>query len=181
MRHYEPFSPSGLSFRERIGEPDEVSAALGLIAINFQELEETLAAAIARRLGAEARKARTVSAELSFSRRLNLLAALARDERSVMGTPDSYSSKDDELGQLIALCAQAEDLRNQYIHSVWPARHYEGTRAVRIKRTAKRRGFREVNQEVTAGQLLDVAEYIAYVCTMVEQFFDLSFGVADGE
>ena len=98
-----------------------------------------------------------------------------------MGTPDSYSSKDDELGQLIALCAQAEDLRNQYIHSVWPARHYEGTRAVRIKRTAKRRGFREVNQEVTAGQLLDVADYIAYVCTMVEQFFDLSFGVADGE
>ena len=180
MDSYQPFACSSLSYRERVGEPDELTSALGLITINFQELDETLPAAIASLFGTDDRKAKIVTAELSFARRLNLLAALERTSQANANSRDSRSSVDRRLPALVALCIRAGDLRNQYMHSVWPARALGGSRAVRVKRTAKAHGYRVVREDVSAALLLDVADFIAYATTMVEEFFDLPFDAAYG-
>ncbi len=178
MRHYEPFKPSGLSFAENAGSPDELSAALGLLVVSFNELEETVSVALSRELCVDAEMGRAVAGELPFRARLNVLGMVAGQRSSTQCSRQPEDAAD-RLNDLLTLCRAAENLRNQYVHSFWPASRNTGTRGVRTKRSVRARGLLQTQQEVEGGQVLDVADYIAYACTMVEQFFNLPMGAAD--
>ena len=178
MAYYDVFQPSGMSFQERIGNPDELEAALGLVAMNFQALEAALSLSIGALLGAERDTGRILTSELSFKQLLNVLIGLTRQQVS---SNRWAGSKDviDRLKELAGASSHMEDLRNQYMHSVWIAAHRGSGQGVRRKVTAKRVGLKEHVETVTSSHLLDVADYTAYLTSMVEALYDLPFGAAD--
>lgn len=176
--YYEPFQPSGQSFRERVGDPGEIEAALGLISMNFQALESALSLSISTLLGAERDTGRILTSELSFKQLLNVLVALTRNRVSSnmwQGSQDVVK----QLEELASACFRMEELRNQYMHSVWIAAHLKASEGVRRKVTAKRAGLKEHVEVVSSSYLLDVADYTAYVTSMLENLYDLPFGAAD--
>ncbi len=180
MKHFEQFKFTGLSFEERVGSPSELDAALGCITVHFQELEATLAKAIASCLSTDDITAHIVTAELSFSGQAKLLAALTRHQIGAPSTPEA-TERLAQLEELVGLCLNVESLRNQYMHSFWLPTTHDGRSALRRKRTAKNSGYREQLERVDSGRLLDISDHLQYLCMMVEQFFDLTLGAAEDE
>ena len=73
--------------------------------------------------------------------------------------------------ELMKLCFKAEELRNQVIHSSW-AGSYLTNAKVRRKVTAKAsKGLNIHEEDIDAGYLLDIADFIICVAMDVEEFF----------
>lgn len=178
MPFYERFRKSADSFRDRIGAPSEFEAALGLVVINFQELEAVIGVAIASCLHTEPRSAAILTAELSFKKLVHILGALTRDKNTAVAAAET-DERLARLDELLGLCFFLEGERNRLIHSFWPAPHQTGLAALRLKRTARKDGLREQRESVDAGLVLDIADYAAYVTTMLEEYYELDFGAAD--
>ena len=174
MTYYEPFGPTGSSFGDRVGEPTEFEAGLGQVAVRFQELEAVIDEAIMSHFGESAGCASILATQLSFRARLFALGALAR------ACPLPAADHDEEkLRELVGLCERMEDERNRLLHSFWPARRQAPTSATRLKRMIRKRELIEQTESYTSARLVDVADYLAYLATMVEQYFALPFGAAD--
>jgi hypothetical protein len=108
----------------------EILAAIGAVTVEFANLEMHLEAAIwsvpvGTRLEDQA-TGRLVTAELSFQKRLHLFEALIRHR--------DPGRDDGELRQLRAQLSQAEQERNQIVHSTWIG---TGEEVLRYKTTVK--------------------------------------------
>jgi hypothetical protein len=78
MKYYDDFARSGQTFQERIGEPAEIDAALGRIALAHALLEDGVRELVQLLLGAPQAVSSIVTADLSFRQRVDLCGALAR-------------------------------------------------------------------------------------------------------
>lgn len=164
MRFYEEFSPSGQSYNERTGPPRAGEAAIGAVTVNFADLDETIAGAIALLLKREKAVGVIVTAEMSFKNKVHLMSALTRHDVATGAWKPIGLEASEVLPELVAICFKAEELRNGVVHTSWDGAH-------RRKRTAKAKGLKEQRLPGDSGSILDVSDYISYVVMMVDQFF----------
>jgi len=167
MKCHETFRSSGYSFEERIGEPDKLDAAVGKIASNLASLDSRLsrANAILRGLAPYEGTAR----EMSFERKLELFASLCRRpstlERLNFGDADRLEC----LNDLVSVIRQAAELGRNAINALprnifW---RYDGVRELPVRKPLK--GFIARFELLDAADLLDIADYIAYVDLELEE------------
>jgi hypothetical protein len=163
----ERFQRSVDNFEERTGEPDEFSCALGRIAVWFAELEHEITQTISYLLSIDEITAGIVTAELSFRNKLHLLASLVRARFDLSHALGSFTLKQ-YLEELVARTFEVEQLRNQIMHSRYIGNFLSPGQVRRSKITAKAsRGVSVVSEQVDAGYLLDIADFICYI--MMEQ------------
>ena len=165
MRFFRDFERTGEGFAERVGDPDEFYDAMGRIALNFSDLENTASIVIVLLSSTEPEVGHILAAELSFRQKIDVLASLARQRLAVMSNSSVRPIDDDEyITDIARMCSQAEQLRNSYLHSSYGDMYRE-----RAKLSAKaKHGLRVHREQVDAGVLLDVADYIAMVAEEVE-------------
>lgn len=129
---------------------DEHCLAIGKISVTFAELESWLSSFIWALIGpfSEQHVGQIVTAEMSFSRKLDLLVSLFQ-----------YRCKDEvERGQLKVLVARLSDLeqkRNAVQHSLWIRQSSDPSEATRLKITAKRKHGLSHAKEVVTSQPLE--------------------------
>lgn len=144
--------------------PDEHLKHIGDITVSFAMLESQLQTLAQSLLGAGQRRGQIVTAELSFKalRALTVSLYLERNEE------DEYL---EEFRSLIKRAADAEEKRNQIVHSVWGAGN--GPLSItRIKTTAKEKhGIRFHFEDVSAGDLAEFAAEIKALAGDLLQFW----------
>lgn len=165
MKYYEDFKRTGYSYAERVGEPNELDAALGAIASSFTYLEDTARNVIIvlSRLSLEV--GHILTARMSFRQKLDVLAPLTEYLASLNTSSDAQCDLEARLEatrELLVLCSRAEELRNTYLHSSYGYRE-------RAKLSAGGRNrIRFVREAVDGALLLDVSDYIQYVGSELE-------------
>jgi hypothetical protein len=152
--------------------PEEVPAAIGLVALNFAELEDSIAEMIAKALEVQQEIGQIIVAEMSFKNRVHLLGSLLRrvntDPRLNVGHVNSLEM----ISELVAQCFRAEELRNQVMHSSWQRNYPDSGKVRRRKITAKAsRGLHVQHEDVDSGYLLDIADFIICISIDVEDMF----------
>jgi hypothetical protein len=98
-----------------------------------------------------------VTAELSFSQKINLLSSICRDKLKNLNELD-------EVDQILKRVALAEQKRNTVVHSFWTG--YPGfSKVARIKTTAKRKskGLKLEIENPSLKELEEVATYITNI------------------
>ena len=131
---------------------DEHCLAIGRISVAHAELEHWSSAFVWALIGPEQEVGQMVTAEMSFSRQLDLLGALFQF-RCV------DQKRRTELDALLARLAGLEQQRNTTLHSLWLRTWKEPARATRLKITAKRKkGLAHSKTFHTAGELNALAE-----------------------
>src|SRR5574337_87617 len=105
-----------------------------------------------------------VTAELSFRRRVELLQCLFELRA------ESQSQKDD-LRHLCGQALQLEQRRNAIIHSYWGL-DPKTPRTVRLKTTAKAKGVRKHDEELTGIDVRAIAEALGALVKNLEDFFE---------
>lgn len=131
--------------------------AVGEIAIAFGNLELFLAVTIWQLLGVADKVveqlAQAITAEMSFDRKVHALASMYK----IRFPADAASA---EFEQLLARLFEAQNLRNQVLHSSWPVPGDDGE-IIRIKSSAKsRKGLRNRATVVRAKDIVDVVALI---------------------
>jgi len=170
MKYYDDFRPTGQSFAERVGPPDEQAAAMGRIALGFSFLEDTarniivLLASLAPEVGS------ILTAGMSFRQKMDVLSSLTLYRFA--NEPSADADLEEQVKEIFVFCAKAEDLRNAYLHS-----SYAGAARARI--TARRKqGLKLTVEPVDSGLLLDAADFI--VCAAMElECLPMLLGIAD--
>jgi len=172
MPNYEPFRYHGSSFEEMVGDPQPLPAAVGEVALSFSDLEQNASTKIAALLRADPVASATVTAQLSFKAKVDLLASLLK--LRFTQTPFNVGANEPEaaLRELVALLTQCEELRNRVMHSTWrPSPQEKGT-VRRVKETARaKHGFRQEFEDLTPGNVLDISDYIIYGSNALDEFF----------
>src|SRR5215831_7840772 len=169
LRRVGPFSRPRLrqnrfgASEQSTGEPDEFSCAIGRIAIWFSGLDDEVTRTISHIIRLDEATSEILTAELSFRGKVHLMSSLVR-ERYDMATAIGSSSLQEYLSELVARIFEAEQLRNQIIHSSWIGPFLRDGRAQRRKITAKAaKGHSIASEEMDAGYLLDIADFICYI------------------
>jgi len=111
---------------------------------------------------------------------MHVLSSLT--QREILECQQTFSHDDpvSALNELVRICFQCEEHRNAVLHSFWPGKELRADEGVRVKFTAKaRRGLHKTEQLMTSGQLLDIADYMAYASTCIEEFYGFPFCGAD--
>ena len=153
MAFIEPFQRSSYTFEERTGEPDEFSCAMGRIAIWFSGLDDEITQTVSYILRLDDATADIVTAELSFKNKVHLLASLTRARFDVAKAIGS-STLEKYLDELVARAFEAEQLRNQIMHSNYIGPFLRDGRAERRKVSAKAsKGHSVTLQEIDAAHL----------------------------
>jgi hypothetical protein len=159
------FEYSGLSFSE-ITTPSELNSAVGSLTMNFSMLEDELSSALICVLGVNVEKGLALTSEMSFKAKLNIFSAIMEAEILIGGMPFSK----DDLDDLISMCVKSEEFRNRLLHSSWV--HDHAKQEVRRRKLATKisTGFRHTEEPLTAGQVLEIADYIVYTAVSVDEF-----------
>jgi hypothetical protein len=173
MKFFRDFERTGEGFAERVGDADEFHDAMGRIALNFSDLENTASIVIVLLSDTDSDVGHILAAELAFRQKIDVLASLARRRSAVLSNSTVRQIDDDEyISDVVRMCRLAEELRNTYLHSSYGAR-------LRAKLSAKaKHGLRVHREQVDAAVLLDVADYIAMVAEELE-CAPMSFEIAD--
>ena len=162
-------------YQERLGQPSELEASIGLISIAFNELEEKVSEGIFRLLGASERVGKIVTCELSFKLKLNLFASLITELKDTHyfnrligeGFNDGYQR------EFIKALNKCEELRNKVMHSVF-IKSYEGKQVetYRKKTTARaKHGLFETKESFEIYQLLNIYDFIVSMKMEIDDFF----------
>ena len=143
---------------------------MGMVAVAFSELEDSLSEVIVSLLNTQPGIGRIVVAELSFRAKVNLFASLVRymkDSRS-FAVPN-HLSFDEVLNDLCSNVFKAEELRNTIMHSSWKGlEEYNTQNIIRSKTTAKSKyGFRVTNEDIDPGYLMDIVDFTRSVAVDV--------------
>ncbi|MFZ1548465.1 MAG: hypothetical protein WAT12_15450 [Candidatus Nitrotoga sp.] len=127
---------------------DEHCLAIGKISVAFAELESWLSSFIWSLISSEQHVGQIVTAEMSFSRKLDLLVSLFQ-----------YRCKDrqerDQLKALVSRLSGLEQQRNTVQHSLWIRQTADPTEATRLKITAKRKHGLSHAKKVLTSQPLE--------------------------
>jgi hypothetical protein len=172
MKYYEDFHPTGQSFEERVGDPDEFDSAMGRIALGFSFLDDTARNMIIMLAGTDFSVGCIMTTELSFRQKLNVLSSLIKQQLPALVADENRVVIEDQTNELLKLCWRSEELRNTYLHSSY-------ARQERAKMTAKsKHGLRVHVEPVDSGLLLDVADFIVYSGMELESL-PMMLGMAD--
>ena len=169
--YYNP-DTTGETFEDRTGDPDEFSAGIGRIVLNFSHLETLISDGIIKCLELDDTRGKNVTSELSFKSMLHILSSLVRHLHPKwkfnVGEDDPLES----WKKIEKQCFKAEEKRNQIMHSEWSGPYLRDLKADRIKYTSKAsKGLIKKVEPIDSGGLLDIADYIITVAVFVEEFF----------
>lgn len=173
IRHLDrEFEYTGSSFEEMV-TPEPLHHAVGAIAINFAVLEDEVSSAIAYLLRTDSEKGLLITGEMSYRAKVNVMASLVRMTYK-FGLLDTGYSEDD-FQDLLYMCFKSEELRNRSLHSSWVFdRVTKEVRRRKLSAKAKK-GFLREEEPLTAGQVMDIADYIFYTAYSVDEFFGSAF------
>lgn len=143
---------------------DEHCLAIGKISVAFAELESWLSSFIWSLISSEQHVGQMVTAEMSFSRKLDLLVSLFQ-----------YRCKDaqerDHLQALVSRLSDLEQLRNKVQHSLWIRQTADPTEATRLKITAKRKhGLSHAKEVLTSQPLESLAKNLQVAVSELSSF-----------
>jgi hypothetical protein len=94
--------------------PDDFLKAIGLIAVEWAHLENTLGKLLCKLLGLPLRgQGQAVTAHIPFRTRIDIALAYARERRQIR------SEQIDELDALLKEIDRKRGARNKYIHGEW--------------------------------------------------------------
>lgn len=140
--------------------------AIGKITIAFAELESWLSSFIWALMVpfSEQHIGQMVTAEMSFSRKLDLLASLFQ-----------YRCKDiqerDKLKALVTKLTKLEQERNTVQHSLWICQSDDPEEVTRLKITAKRKhGLSHAKEVLTSQPLEDLAQELQMATSELSSF-----------
>src|SRR5207249_786022 len=125
---------------------------IGRVTVAFGTLEFWAALGVWTLLGADRDTSQTITAELSFRARLNLLGALATQK---LAPTDTLLVN---IQQFVRDAGIAEDKRNQIAHSHWTVDASGVVR--RLKSAAKSKGFRQDTIDMSPEHLDALADAI---------------------
>ncbi len=173
MKYFEELhTPSGLTFRERIGEPNAFDAGIGRIVLCFIDIEVLVSKAILQLLVLIPRYGRIVTSELSFKNKVDMMASLVRQRLPTTRFNVANGPPGEVLNELVKILFQAEELHNRIMDSTWVPARLKDDLWKRVKLTANAsHGFSEKSEEMGPDDLLDIADYIGCVGMNVEEFF----------
>jgi len=161
MDYYNEPDDAGASYRDLLGEPSEIEAALGRVILSFGELEDALSCVISLLIGRGPSVGQIVTAGLSFRRKMDVLASLARYSIENRKGDDNELNR---LKELTGVCLRAEQMRNQVIHSSYLL-------GFRVKTSASsKKGLRTTISLVDSAAIMNAADYCAYAAEMVELY-----------
>ncbi len=134
---------------------------LGQITANFSDLEADLAGLVWSLIGEDKKIGQIVTAQLSFSKLLDILSSLFR-----------HTSDDDNLiSELDGLIKQAQKIgekRNRYVHSVWFSGHPNTLRRVKLK-ASRKKGLRMEEEDINVEELRQFGnEIFSFILTLEE-------------
>ena len=161
MKWHEEFRSSGYSFEERIGDPDKLDAAVGKIARNLTALDSELSRANGILRGVASHD--DAHREMSFERKLDLFASLCQRPSTLARLNFGYGDPLEWLSELLSAIRQAAELGRNAINA-----SPNGGARERPVRTPLR-GFIARFDLLDAADLLDIADYIAYVHSELEE------------
>jgi len=145
------------------GNPYTVESAIGRIVLNFADLEREFSSVIAFLLQVKPEAGSTVTAELSFKNKLNLISALYRQCTVDQESLDWFSA-------LMKLLQKCEELRNQIVHSHWFDAREAGV--LRVKpANSQRKGHFVKSEELLPMHLMNISDYIAYTIEKTCEYF----------
>jgi hypothetical protein len=160
MNRFKNFKSGGA--RGRKVKPSEIPDGIGKITIAFNKLEDILSNEIYKLLGIKEEKGVIITADLNFTKKLNLLKKLF-----------NYTYKEkNEFKNLLKACEKCKELRNDVMHSIYidfavfdvdgPVETH--TWKINVKKDKGK-------HEVTYDYLLDISGYIQDIAKNVNDFF----------
>jgi hypothetical protein len=162
-------------FKERLGEPTELEATVGLISIAFNDLERKVSDAISKLLTLNGRIGKIVTSELSFKLKINLFSSLITELRKTHyfnrlngeGFQENYQR---EFDKALNKC---EELRNKVLHSVFIKPKVNGQiKYQRLKTTARaKHGLIEKTEDFEIYHLLNIYDFIVSMQIEIDDFF----------
>ena len=166
------FNRSNISYKERVGDPDELSSVIGLISIGFQRLEDVLSAFIIEMLDIDIAKGKIIVAELYFTNKVNMFCSLFHLLKDSKHFNHGSIDKDEYFKELAKSILKCQDLRNQVIHSSFIKNFKTDSKIIRQKMTAKsKKGLIEIHENVEIPFLFDIYDYIISISMEIEEFF----------
>jgi len=159
----------GYSFEEAVGNATPLNDAVGRIAMNFGELEEVLSSCINHLLGTEPDKGLIITSEMSFKAKVHVLASLVKKEYEQSKLAISHS----DFKDLLYMCTKSEELRNKLLHSSWVYDHSKTHMEIRRRKTSAKmkHGYKQDEEPLTPGQVLEMADYIITTAVFLEEYF----------
>ena len=174
MKRYMEFNITGKTYEEREGEPDAFASAIGCLTMQFSNLEDKISEAITSLPGAPGALGDFVISERSFRSKLKVFESLVRecDRAGTRRFNVGNASLEEDFGELLASCLEADELRNSVMrHSLWIAHRRGETPTITKQGPPSQQGspVAEV-QEVDASYLMDIADFMMCLAEDVGQF-----------
>ena len=127
---------------------DKHCRTIGKISVAFAEIESWVGFFVWALIGPEQHIGQMVTAEMSFSRQLDLLSSLFQYR---CDDPEKL----DDLKALILRLTELEQQRNTVLHSLWIRQSSNPSEAARLKITAKRKKGLAHSKEVVKPKQLE--------------------------
>jgi len=183
FEHYEQPLWTGQTFAERTGKPEEITCAIGRIAMNFARLEHVVAECASKLLKVEEATAQVLLAEHSFKGKVGVLSSLFRIHAKGQSPTIGGYDRLEIFEELCSYIFRSEELRNMVLHSNWNGPYLWDRVVTRRKVTAKAsHGLRIQEETMDAGKLLDIADYIGGTAEELDNYFPLlTFDAGDSE
>lgn len=158
-------------YEERLGEPDQLSSVIGLIAIAFQDLEEEISKGISKMLHVSDDIGEIITSELAYKNKLNLFASLILKLKGEFTFNTIQGFENEHINEFIKALSKCEELRNRVIHSTFISTEQDG-KYLRKKKTSKaKKGLVLVNETMHIYHLLNIYDFIVSMNMAVDEFF----------
>lgn len=158
------------TFAERIGEPEELPAVIGLISMKFSHLEDILSETIIKMLQLDKARGNIITAELSYKVKVHVFASLYYELKDNFYFNSYPDFEDEYFKELIKALNKCEELRNQVMHSTF-TQEYISLNIFRKKITAKQKtGLRTTIEKTNIINLFNIADYIGGVEFELDNF-----------
>tara|TARA_R110002050_G_scaffold237585_1_gene373624 strand:+ start:50290 stop:50844 length:555 start_codon:yes stop_codon:yes gene_type:complete len=159
-------------YEERVGKPDELSAVMGRITMNFQYLEERIDKIIIQNLLEIDEEIGTIiTAELSYKNKVNLFASLYYKFYKIKEYNFYKGYENEHFKLLVSALYKCEELRNQILHSSI-SKNWKTNEIIRTKKTSKSKsGLKIDKQIVDIPYLFDVSDFMGQVEYILEECF----------
>jgi hypothetical protein len=162
-------------FEERLGEPTELEASIGLISIAFNNLDAKISDGITKLLNVGGQIGKVVTSELSFKIKLNLFSSLITELRTTyyFNRLEGEGFSENYQREFIKSLSKCEELRNRVMHSVFVRQYIGGQlKTQRLKTTARaKRGLIEMTEDLEIHNLLNIYDFIVSMEMEIGDFF----------
>ena len=159
------------TYEDRIGQPEELPAVIGLISMKFSYLEDTLSNTIIKMLQLDDDRGHIITAELSFRVKVNVFASLYQKLKANFFFNAFPDFEEEYFKELVIALNKCEEMRNQVLHSSFTQSYLDKTKIIRTKVTAKQKsGLRKAKEETNIVNLFNIADFIGQVEFELDEF-----------